>query len=146
MRHLLDKEPDRRFPSAEALLEVLVARRGRPRGGTARAAALRAATQRPLRRVRIPRETTAVRARCGRSPCCVARYRDAQAGDGRVLLIEGEAGIGKTRLVDEVVAGLRRDGEDLDFLFGSYPPGGAATGAGAFSTAYREHLGTDDLE
>ena len=58
-----------------------------------------------------------------------------------MLLIEGEAGIGKTRLVDEFVGRLREEGEDINFLFGSYPPGGAATAAGAFSTAYREHFG-----
>ncbi|MHC4161651.1 MAG: ATP-binding protein, partial [Planctomycetota bacterium] len=63
-----------------------------------------------------------------------------------VLLIEGEAGIGKTRLVDEFVGRLHADGEDLNFLFGDYPPGGAATAAGAFSTAYREHFGEAGLE
>ena len=31
--------------------------------------------------------------------------------------------------------------EDLNILFGSYPPGGAATAAGGFSSAYREHFG-----
>ena len=54
-------------------------------------------------------------------------YEKAKEGSGRVLLIEGEAGIGKTRLVDEFVGQLRQDGEDINFLFGSYPPGGAAT-------------------
>lgn len=73
-------------------------------------------------------------------------YEQVKAGDGQVLLIEGEAGIGKTRLVDEFVGLLRQEGEDVNFLFGSYPPGGAATAAGAFSEAYREQFGTDALE
>jgi predicted ATPase len=68
-------------------------------------------------------------------------YDRAKTGDGQVVLIEGEAGIGKSRLVDELIARLHAAGEDLNFLFGSYPPGGAATAAGAFSAAYREHLG-----
>ena len=62
-----------------------------------------------------------------------------------MLLVEGEAGIGKTRLVDEFVGKLRQDGEDLNFLFGSYPPGGAATAAGGFSTAYRAQFGSAGL-
>ncbi|MDM7914953.1 MAG: AAA family ATPase, partial [Candidatus Eisenbacteria bacterium] len=70
-----------------------------------------------------------------------AAYERAKAGEGNVVLLEGEAGIGKTRLVDELVSVLERDGEAFHFLFGSYPPGGAATDAGAFLAAYREHLG-----
>jgi tetratricopeptide (TPR) repeat protein len=68
-------------------------------------------------------------------------FEQAKAGEGRVVVIEGEAGIGKSRLVDELIARLQRDGEDLDFLFGSYPPNGAATVSGAFSRAYREQFG-----
>jgi tetratricopeptide (TPR) repeat protein len=66
-----------------------------------------------------------------------------KAGDGQVVVLEGEAGIGKSRLVDELVARLQRDGEDLNFLFGSYPPNGAATATGAFSSAYREQFGEE---
>ena len=32
----------------------------------------------------------------------------------------------------------------MNFLYGSYPPGGAATASGAFTTAYREHFGDDE--
>jgi tetratricopeptide (TPR) repeat protein len=32
----------------------------------------------------------------------------------------------------------------VNFLYGSYPPGGAATASGAFVTAYREQLGDDE--
>ena len=111
-----------------------------------RAKALRVETKRPLRRIRIPRET----ALYGRDDDLARLQRGStrrpKAGEGQVLLIEGEAGIGKTRLVDEFVGRLRQEGEDLNFLFGSYPPGGAATAAGAFSTAYREHFGAEGLE
>ena len=75
-----------------------------------------------------------------------ALYARAQAGEGQVLVVEGESGIGKTRLVDEFVALLRDGGEDPDFLFGAFPAGGAATGYAAFATALREHLGDSDLE
>ncbi|MDF2967023.1 MAG: transcriptional activator domain protein [Nocardioidaceae bacterium] len=38
------------------------------------------------------------------------RLYDGIAVDGRVVLLEGEAGIGKTRLAEELVSGLRRSG------------------------------------
>ncbi len=110
-----------------------------------RAKALRVETKRPLRRIRIPRET-ALYGRDDDLARLQAAYEKAKDGDGQVLLIEGEAGIGKTRLVDEFVGRLRQEGEDVNFLFGSYPPGGAATAAGAFSTAYREQFGAEGLE
>jgi tetratricopeptide (TPR) repeat protein len=43
------------------------------------------------------------------------------------------------------VGRLQQEGEDINFLFGSYPPGGAATASGAWSTAYREHFGAEGL-
>ena len=86
---------------------------------------------RPLRRIRIPRET-ALYGRDDDLGRLQTLYEKAKAGDGQVLLVGGEAGIGKTRLMDEFVGRLRQEGEDLNFLFCSYPPGGAATAAGAF--------------
>ena len=64
-----------------------------------------------------------------------AAYERAKGGHGQVVLIEGEAGIGKSRLVDEFIRRRKRRDEDLNFLFGSYPPGGAATAAGAAGSA-----------
>ena len=109
-----------------------------------RARQIRAATRRPLRRIRIPRETS-LHGRDGELDRLRSLYRRASDGEGQVLLIEGEAGIGKTRLVDELIGHLQSDGEDLNFLFGGYPPGGAATAAGAWSTAYREQFGSENL-
>jgi len=141
---LTAKEPGERFSSASTLLTVLDDGE-KSEWWRRRAMALRVLTKRPLRRIRIPRET----ALYGRGEDLArlrALYEKAKDGDGQVLLIEGEAGIGKTRLVDEFVGRLRQAGEDINFLFGSYPPGGAATTAGAFSAAYREQLGAEGLE
>jgi len=138
---LLAKEPADRFADAATLLSVL-------EGGEksswwkARAKAIRAVTHQPLRRIRIPRET-AVYGRENDIAKLRALYDKAKAGEGQVVVVEGEAGIGKSRVVDELIGRLQRDGEDLNFLFGSYPPGGAATAAGAFSTAFREQFGAD---
>ena len=136
---LLAKSADDRFESAEALLAVLD--EGEESGWwKERAKALRVATKRPLRRIRIPRET-AVYGREQELAQLTALFDEAKSGEGRVVLIQGEAGIGKSRLLDEFVGRLRATGEDLNFLFGSYPPGGASTAAGGFSSAYREHFG-----
>jgi serine/threonine protein kinase/tetratricopeptide (TPR) repeat protein len=109
----------------------------------ARSAAMRIATRRPLRRIRIPRES-ALYGRESELALLRSLYQRASKGDGQVVLVEGEAGIGKSRLVDEFALALHAAGDDFDFLHGSYPPGGAATASGAFSTAYREHLGDDE--
>jgi len=107
--------------------------------------ALRVQTARPLRRIRVPRET-AVHGRSEEIRLLTDLFDRAKEGNGQAILIEGEAGIGKTRLLDEFVEQLMRRGEEFDFLFGGYPPGGAATVSGAWSTAYREHFGEERLE
>jgi len=141
---LLAKEREKRFSSAGKLLEALT-RGEKSTWWGRRAQTLRAETKRPLRRIRIPRET-AVYGREEELGKLRSLYEQSKHGDGQVILIEGEAGIGKTRLVDELIGRLQHDGEDLNFLFGSYPPGGAATAAGAWSTAYREQFGAEGLE
>ena len=139
LKTLLEKDPDQRFVDAAAVVAVLEEGE-RSRWWRDRAKALRAETRRPLRRIRIPRETAV----CGRQDELAGLrdlYERAKSGEGRVLLLEGEAGIGKSRLVDEFVGRLAQDREDFNFLFGSYPPGGAAAATGAFLEAYRRHFG-----
>jgi len=141
---LMARTAEERLPSAVELARV-VREAEDSTWWRKRAPALRSATRRPLRRIRIPRETPLF----GRDEdIAVLRsaYDSAKAGTGRVILIEGEAGIGKSRLVDEFVARLETEGEDVAFLYGSYPPGGAATASGAFSQAYREHFGVEALD
>jgi tetratricopeptide (TPR) repeat protein len=144
LKSLLAKDPAQRPASADDV-RVALEDGDRSTWWRTRAIEVRAATRRPLRRVRVPRET-ALYGRDAETARLRALFEKAKAGDGNVVLVEGEAGIGKSRLVDEFVGQLVREGEDLDFLFGSYPPGGAATASGAFSTAYREHFGDAGLE
>jgi serine/threonine protein kinase/predicted ATPase len=139
--NLLEKDPDRR-PSSAAEVATILDQGEESAWWKSRALALRRETRRPLRRIRIQRET-ALYGRDSEISRLRVLFAKAKAGDGQVVLVEGEAGIGKSRLVDELALSLWADGEDIDFLFGGYPPGGAASAAGAFATAYREHLGDD---
>jgi serine/threonine protein kinase/tetratricopeptide (TPR) repeat protein len=140
---LLAKDRGERFETAEELHGILEQGESSP-WWKEHAKALRIETKQPLRRIHIPRET-ALYGRDGDLARLHKLFDEAKSGDGHVLLVEGEAGIGKTRLVDEFVGRLKQDGEDLNFLFGSYPPSGAATAAGAFSAAYREQFGSAGL-
>ncbi|MHC4859894.1 MAG: serine/threonine protein kinase [Planctomycetota bacterium] len=141
---LLKKEREERFGSSGALLRVLEEGE-RSSWWHERAASIRAETRRPLRRIRVQRDT-ALYGREAELARLSDLYQRARSGDGQVALIRGEAGIGKTRLVDEFVASLSDADEEVNFLFGSYPPAGAATAAGAFSTAFREHFGGEGLD
>jgi len=144
VRTLLAKKPEDRIATATATAEIL--EQGEDsEWWQARAVSIRQETKRPLRRLRIPRET-ALYGRDAELDLLHGMFRRASAGEGRVVLLEGEAGIGKSRLVDEFVGRLQQEGADVNFLFGGYPPGGAATAAGAFTEAYREHLGVEDLD
>jgi len=143
LARLVEKDREKRIASAADVARILD--EGEEGGWwRERSAAIRAATHRPLRRIRIPRET-ALYGRDAELAMLRAHFDAAKVGDGRVVLVEGEAGIGKSRLVDEFVGLLAQAGEDVNFLYGSYPPGGAATASGAFTSAYREHLGDDEV-
>ncbi len=144
VKALLAKEREGRFASARLLRDVLEEGE-RSLWWQQRARAIRTGTRQPLRRIRIPRET-ALHGRDDELATLRRLWAQAKAGQAQVVLIEGEAGIGKTRLVDEFVAKLRDEGEEVNFLFGSYPPGGAATAASAFVTACLEQFGADGLE
>jgi len=140
---LLAKEREDRFPSATVLLRALT-ETDRSGWWQTRALTIRAETRQPLRRIRIQRETE-VYGRGAELDLLEDRFELAMAGRGRVVLIEGEDGVGKSRLVDEFIRRRRADNEDLNFLFGRYTPGGAATATGAWATAFREHLGPEGL-
>jgi tetratricopeptide (TPR) repeat protein len=68
----------------------------------------------------------------------------ARAGNGQVVLIEGEPGVGKSRILSEFLAALADPGAQ-HVLVGSYALGGAASAVGAFTAAFREHFAGGDL-
>jgi serine/threonine protein kinase len=91
VRTLLEKDRQRRFASADSVARVLESGE-ESEWWRERAAAIRSSTKRPLRRIRIPRET-AVYGRDADLARLRALYETSRAGDGQVVLVEGEAGI-----------------------------------------------------
>src|SRR5581483_1902373 len=83
---LLAKRRDDRFRSAEELVHVLETGE-RSTWWRTRAVELRAATKKPTRRIRIPRET-ALHGRDDELAKLRALYECAKAGGGRVVLVE----------------------------------------------------------
>jgi len=120
---LLAKKPAERFASAELLKSVLEEGERSSWWGEreARLRRLRAA----LPTIRVRRETSLL-ARDDALAELRHAWSEARRGKGRPLLVEGEAGIGKTRLVDEFVRSL--EGQEVHVLYGAYPPHGATGG------------------
>ena len=87
------------------------------------------------------RRETALYGREGELETLRQAWCQARDGEGRTILLEGEAGIGKTRLVDAFLDGL--GGEDAHVLYGSYPPSG---GLGGLSDAVLGHFESENLE
>jgi len=124
---LIAKAPGDRFESARALHRLLE-QGERSEWWMERAQRLHAQRSH-LPRIQVTRET-ALHAREDDLRTLREAWDAACKGRGSTLLFEGEAGIGKTRLVDEFVRSL--EGEDCHILYGSYPPSG---GMGGFSDA-----------
>jgi len=143
LRRLLEKDAARRFPTASDLLQTLVEGEASDWWqGVTRASDRLAA---PLRSLHVRRET-ALYGREAELAQLEELYDKSCSGEAQVVLLEGEAGIGKTRLIDGLMSQLRARGDDVHFLFGSYPPGSAASSIGAFTSAFRQHFAEQDLD
>jgi len=141
---LLEKSPERRFPSA-ASLTTAIEEGESSRWWSERETTLRSHDPRgQLRRMKVP-ATTALVGRSREIEKLRGLYQEARAGSGRLVLLEGEAGVGKSRLIDEFLATLERDREDALVLYGSHGPG-AQSGRGAFAQSLVEHFGEARLE
>jgi len=133
---LLAKHPADRFQSATELARVLTDGEAgewwlqRERSATA--------ATRPTVGVR---RATAIHGREEELEFLRRTWADARAGQGAIVLIEGEAGVGKSRLVDELLAAA--DPADAHLLYGSYLPGGALLG---FCDAVLGRYGGERLE
>jgi len=133
---LLEKRPDRRFASAGALARVLEeaetgawwgeARRDARRG---RGARVESAAALPL--VGRGRERDAL----------LEAWRAARRSEGTIVLLHGEGGIGKTRLVEDLLRSLGE--EHAEVLRTGFPPAGVP---GRLEDAIASRLGDGAIE
>jgi predicted ATPase/predicted Ser/Thr protein kinase len=135
---LLAKEPSKRFASAAALREVLEA--GEGHAWWTERLHERETEEARIPRVPVRRETTLF-GRDADLAALRAAFDRTQRGEGNTVLLEGEAGIGKSRLVDAFLATL--DAGAIHVLYGSYPPSG---GMGALSDAVVGKFGAVRLD
>jgi serine/threonine-protein kinase len=112
---LLAKKPTDRFESAQVLQEVL-AEAERSQWWTELAPKLRKRVAH-LPKILVRRETE-LHGRDGDLKTLSEAWTRARNGEGNTVFIEGEAGIGKTRLLDAFLRGL--DDKDIHVLYGSY--------------------------
>jgi tetratricopeptide (TPR) repeat protein len=136
---LVEKKLDDRLPSADRLLEVL--RDGERSTWWRDRHRTRAAEKaRRVRRLSIRRETP-VYGRDAELRRLEQAFERAKAGEGAVVLVEGDAGIGKSRLIDELVRRLAERGEDMCFLHGGFAPSGSGAEFDGVASAFRDFLG-----
>ncbi|MHC5033150.1 MAG: serine/threonine-protein kinase [Planctomycetota bacterium] len=135
---LLAKRPADRFESAETV-HALFQEGERSRWWGERELKLQAQVSR-LPKILLRRETDLH----GRDPeldLLAETWERVKQSHGHALLLEGEAGIGKTRLADAFLRSLQ--GEDAHVLYGAYPPSG---GLGGLSDAVIGRFGYQGLE
>ena len=140
---LLRKAPAQRFRTAEELSRTLQLAE-ESSWWRERAQVIRRFTRVRPQRPRVARQT-AVYGREGELERLHGAWDDVTQGRGRVLVLTGEAGIGKSRLVDEFATRLAATDEEPHLLYGAWPTVGPGTAAGALCSAYREHFDADDL-
>jgi serine/threonine protein kinase/tetratricopeptide (TPR) repeat protein len=121
VRTLLEKDPERRFGSGAELREVLHA----GERGTWWAQRRHQAGTVTRVRIEVPRRTPLI-GRDDELRSLRESWDRAREGAGAIALVEGEAGVGKSRLVDEFLRGIGEN--ESHVLYGSFLPGGGLRG------------------
>lgn len=135
---LLMKDPPARFVSAREFGEVLSDGEGSA-WWTDRRSRLPESTA-LITRPAVRREGT-LRGRDGALEVLEDAWCAAKDGSGRIVVVRGESGLGKSRLLDAFADRLEQ--ESVRMLYGSYPPSG---GRGGLAESLLEALGEADLE
>ncbi|MHC4450779.1 MAG: protein kinase domain-containing protein, partial [Planctomycetota bacterium] len=135
---LLAKEPSERIESSTALRSLL--EQGEKSDWWAAQEKELRTRRATLPKVTVRRDTD-LHGRESEIELLRSAWEQAKQGHGNTVLIEGEAGIGKTRLVDMLLRSLET--EDAHFLYGSYPPTG---GLGGLSESILGKFGEAGLE
>ena len=142
---LMEKRPEDRFPSSRALREALELGEASTWWQSLQEELLRQHPDHQLQRVEVPRETPFV-GRFQELKTLRVLFRDAKAGKGRAVLLEGESGVGKTRLLDELACQLHHEGESMVLLYGRGGARGRDLPGGAIARSLLQHIGEEKLE
>lgn len=141
---LIEKAPENRFGSAAELQQVLEDGEG-AFWWRRRERALRTAGAQPrLRRVRV-RNLMTFLGRDRELAQLHAALEEAGRGRGRVLVVEGEPGAGKSRLLDEFMREIEAGRREVHILYGSEAPG-AEGKAHALAQGVLNHFGPTELD
>ncbi len=141
---LMEKQPEDRFPSSRSLREALELGEESAWWKSFQQELLRQHPDHQLQRVEVSRETPFV-GRFQELKTLRVLFRDAKAGKGRAVLLEGEAGVGKTRLVDEFVCQLHHEGEGMVLLYGRGGSRGRDLPGGSVARSLLQHIGEESL-
>ncbi len=137
VEELMRKDPAERIRSAAELFQIL-SRSEQSRWWRRRTSVSHERSAAALARMGVRRETQ-MHGRDAELVTLRAAFAKARSGNGRAVLVSGERGSGKSRLVDALVRLLELDSAECDFLYGRHQPG--ADPAEALTDALREHVG-----
>lgn len=131
---LMAKDPAARIQSAATVLDVFERGEESDWWRDLGRAAWTSSAGRVVRRMPVAREAP-LAGREEELKTLRAAFDAAASGSRRVVLVEGEAGVGKTRVIDEFAAALAESGAPCQFLFGTAPQPGTGRPFHAYSEA-----------
>jgi len=145
---LIAKQPDQRFSSARELRQVL--EEGEASAWWIRRLEEQALPTRvaQLQQLEVPTETPFI-GRQREMQTLETLFRDAARGRGRGVLLTGEAGVGKTRLLNELAMRLSDDDADFRLLYGSARRESSEStvdSRGSLAHSLVSYIGQDHLE
>ena len=139
---LLEKDPSRRFADAAALADVLDAGEC---SSWWRERSFHERIEPRSRGILVSHETPMVDRESELSQL-LHLFQEAREGRGKFVYLEGEAGVGKTRLLYEFFQEIEALDTDIRLLYGSYQPKPASASLGAMAQAISNYFGGVGLE